>query len=56
LADPPAESPSTIKSSVPSLLDIWQSASLPGRPDNSKEPLRLTLSRALRATSLATAA
>jgi len=56
LADPPAESPSTINSSVPSCLEFWQSASFPGRPVNSKAPFLLTFSLAFLATSLAKAA
>ena len=55
-AEPPAESPSTINSSVPSCLEFWQSANFPGKPDSSKAPFLLTFSLALRATSLATAA
>ena len=55
-ADPPAESPSTINNSVPAALPIWQSASLPGKPDSSRDPFLLTPSRAFLATSLATAA
>ena len=52
----PAESPSTINSSVPSIEDIWQSANLPGKPDNSNVPFLLTLSLAFLARSLAKAA
>ena len=55
-AEPPAESPSTINNSVPSCLDIWQSASLPGKPLNSNAPFLLTFSRAFLAKSLARAA
>ena len=55
-ADPPAESPSTMKSSVPSCFEFWQSANLPGKPLNSNDPFLLTFSLAFRATSLATAA
>ena len=55
-AEPPAESPSTIKSSVPSCLPIWQSANLPGNPLNSNAPFLLTFSLAFLATSLARAA
>ena len=57
LAGPPAESPSTMKSSHSSGLVDWQSASLPGRPPPPSRPLRLrAASRALRAASRATAA
>ena len=55
-ADPPAESPSTINNSVPSCLEFWQSANLPGRPVSSRAPFLLTFSLAFLATSLATAA
>ena len=49
LAGPPAESPSTMKSSHSSGLVDWQSASLPGRLPPPSRPLRLrAASRALR--------
>ena len=50
-AEPPAESPSTRKSSVFSGSRSEQSASLPGRPVLSIAPLRRARSRALRAAS-----
>ena len=56
LADPPAESPSTIKSSAISLSFVWQSANFPGKLVISKALFLLTLSLAFLATSLATAA
>ena len=56
LADPPAESPSTINNSVPSCFEFWQSASLPVKPVSSKAPFLLTFSLAFLATSLANAA
>ena len=56
LAEPPAESPSTINNSVPSCLEFWQSANLPGNPVSSNAPFLLTFSLAFLATSLATAA
>ena len=55
LADPPAESPSTINNSVPSCFPIWQSANFPGKPDISNAPFLLTFSLAFLATSLAKA-
>ena len=58
LAEPPAESPSTINSSDSAGSLLWQSASLPGRPKPSIAPLRRTESlaalaalRALRAST-----
>ena len=49
-AEPPAESPSTMKTSHSSGLVDWQSDSLPGRPPPPSRPLRLRArSRALRA-------
>ena len=56
LAEPPAESPSTMKSSDSAGSFSWQSASLPGRPAISSAPLRRVRSRALRAASRARAA
>ena len=56
LAEPPAESPSTMKSSDSAGSFSWQSASLPGRPAMSSAPLRRVSSRALRAASRARAA
>ena len=56
MAEPPAESPSTIKSSVPSWLEFWQSANFPGKPVSSSAPFLRTVSRAFLATSLAWAA
>src|ERR687889_543496 len=56
LAEPPAESPSTMKTSHSSGLVDWQSASLPGRPPLPRRPLRSRArSRALRAAILALA-
>ena len=49
-AEPPAESPSTMKTSHSSGLVDWQSESLPGRPPPPSRPLRSRArSRALRA-------
>ena len=56
LAEPPAESPSTIYSSHNAGSFSWQSASLPGRPAPSNTLLRRVISRALRAASRARAA
>ncbi len=56
LAEPPAESPSTMKSSERAGSASWQSASLPGRPAPSSAPFLLTSSRARRAASRARAA
>src|SRR5215471_228423 len=56
LADPPAESPSTIYSSHSAGSFSWQSASLADNPKESSTPLRRVISRALRAASLARAA
>jgi len=56
LAEPPAESPSTMKISERAGSPSWQSASLPGRPAPSSAPLRRTSSRAFRAASRARAA
>ena len=56
LADPPAESPSTMYSSLSAGSRSWQSASLPGSALLSSAPLRRTRSRALRAASRARAA
>ena len=56
-AEPPAESPSTMKTSHSSGLVEEQSASLPGRPPPPSRPLRLRArSRALRAAIRAVAA
>ena len=51
LAEPPAESPSTMYSSHSAGSFSWQSASLPGRPAPSSTLLRRVISRALRAAS-----
>ena len=56
LAEPPAESPSTMYSSLRAGSRSWQSASLPGSAMPSSAPLRMTRSRALRAASRARAA
>src|SRR5438309_332815 len=56
LADPPADSPSTIYNSHRAGSRSWQSASLPGSVLLSSAPLRRTRSRALRAASRARAA
>ncbi len=53
LAEPPAESPSTMKSSADSGSLIEQSASLPGRDIPSSADFRRVSSRALRAASRA---
>src|SRR6185503_16939860 len=53
LAEPPAESPSTMNSSLRAGSRSWQSASLPGRDNPSRAPLRMTRSRALRAAARA---
>ena len=53
LAEPPAESPSTMYSSLRSGSRSWQSASLPGSAEPSRALLRMTRSRALRAASRA---
>ncbi len=55
LAEPPAESPSTMKISENAGSFSWQSASLPGSAPESSAPLRRTSSRALRAASRARA-
>ena len=55
-AEPPAESPSTMYSSLRAGSRSWQSASLPGSDSPSRAPLRMTRSRALRAASRARAA
>src|SRR5919197_156466 len=49
LAEPPAESPSTMYSSLSEGSRDWQSASLPGSEAPSSTPFRRTVSRALRA-------
>ena len=56
LAEPPAESPSTMNSSDLAGSRSWQSASLPGSEATSSAPLRRVSSRALRAASRAAAA
>ncbi|MNE47907.1 hypothetical protein D3C80_1423360 [compost metagenome] len=56
LAEPPAESPSTRKSSDLAGSRSEQSASLPGKEAISSAPLRRVSSRALRAASRANAA
>ena len=57
LAEPPAESPSTMKTSHSAGLVDWQSLSLPGRPLRPSRPLRSrAASRALRAAMRAMAA
>src|SRR5580698_2214484 len=53
LAEPPAESPSTMKISDSAGSFSWQSASLPGRPAISSALFRRVISRALRAASRA---
>jgi hypothetical protein len=55
LAEPPAESPSTMKTSVNSGSRIWQSANFFAIPP-PKAPLRRVSSRALRAAWRARAA
>ncbi len=55
-AEPPAELPSTRKSSADSGSLIWQSASLPGSEELSSALLRRVSSRALRAACRARAA
>ncbi len=55
LAEPPAESPSTMNISVLTGSRSWHSASLPGRLAMLSAPLRV-ISRALRAASRAAAA
>ena len=56
LAEPPAESPSTMKSSVLAGSRSWHSARPPGSRRLSSAPLRRVSSRALRAASRASAA
>src|SRR5579885_1401564 len=56
LAEPPAESPSTMNNSALAGSRSWQSASLPGNEETSSAPLRRVSSRALRAASRAAAA
>ena len=51
MAEPPAESPSTMNSSASSAFLVRQSVSLPGRPAPSRADLRLVASRAERAAS-----
>ena len=55
-ADPPAESPSTIKISHFSGSFSWQSANFPGNEDISRAPFLRVSSLAFRAASLAAAA
>ena len=54
-AEPPAESPSTMKISVSLLSRDWQSASLPGSWADSRADFLLTLSLAFLAASRALA-
>ncbi len=56
LADPPALSPSTRKSSDLAGSRSWQSANFPGKLATSSAPLRRVSSRAFLAASLAAAA
>jgi len=56
LADPPAESPSTMKISLSAGSLSWQSANFPGRESPSRAPFRRLSSLAFRAASLALAA
>ncbi|CAM5540804.1 hypothetical protein STENM327S_06701 [Streptomyces tendae] len=56
LAEPPAESPSTMKISHLVGSFDWQSDSLPGSEADSSRPLRRVRSRALRAATRAWAA
>lgn len=56
LAEPPAESPSTMKISHLVGSFDWQSESLPGSEALSSSPLRRVRSRALRAATRAVAA
>ena len=56
MADPPADSPSTINISHFSGSFSWQSASLPGNDEISKAPFLRVRSRAFLAASLAAAA
>ena len=56
LADPPADSPSTIKISHFSGSFSWQSASFPGKDETSSAPFLLVRSLAFLAASLAAAA
>ena len=56
LAEPPAESPSTMYSSESAGFLLEQSANLPGKPEPSNTPLRIMLSRAARAALRARAA
>ena len=56
LAEPPAESPSTIYNSDSAGSFSWQSANLPGKPAKSKAPFLRVISRAFLAASLALAA
>src|ERR1700726_2467219 len=56
LAEPPADSPSTMKISPRPGSRSWQSASFPGRPPESIADFRRVNSRALRAASRARAA
>ena len=56
MAEPPAESPSTMNSSASSAFLVRQSVSLPGRPAPSRADLRRVASRAERAAIRAWAA
>ena len=56
LAEPPAESPSTMNISHCAGSFSWQSANFPGKPTPSSRPLRRVISRARRAASRARAA
>ena len=56
MAEPPAESPSTMNSSASSAFLVRQSVSLPGRPAPSSADLRRVASRAWRAATRARAA
>ena len=55
-AEPPADSPSTIKISHFSGSFSWQSANFPGSDETSRAPFLLVRSRAFLAASLAAAA
>ena len=56
MAEPPAESPSTIYISDSAGSFSWQSANFPGKPATSKTPFLLVISLAFLAASLAKAA
>ncbi len=55
-AEPPAESPSTMKSSLSAGFSFEQSANLPGKTADSRAVLRRVRSRAFWAASRACAA